>query len=277
MKIIVTGASGQLGCDLTKVLESEHNLFLFDIDLDVTDAKKVLKTAKEISPDVVIHSAAYTDVDGCESNQDIAYNVNAIGAQNVAIACNEINAAMVYVSTDFIFDGAKKEPYIEFDNPNPLSVYGCSKLAGEYFVSHLLNKYYICRTAWLYGKNGKNFVKTILKLADEKDELKVVNDQFGSPTYSFDLAQKIGELVKENAYGIYHTTNSGSCSWFEFARKILEFGGKDNVKISPISSDELDRPAKRPFYSVLRNYCLELKKFSPMRSYEEALRDYFGK
>lgn len=277
MKIIITGASGQLGCDLTKTLESEHNLFLFDMDLDVTDAKKVSRTIEEISPDVVIHSAAYTDVDGCEVNQDIAYKVNAVGAQNVAIACNKINAAMVYVSTDFVFDGNKKEPYIEFDNPNPLSIYGCSKLAGEYFVSHLLSKYYICRTAWLYGRNGKNFVKTILRLADERNELKIVDDQIGSPTYSFDLARKIKEIIQEDAYGVYHITNNGNCSWFGFAKKILEFAGKDNVKVLPIDSDELNRPAKRPAYSVLRNYCLELKGFSPMRNYEEALKDYFCK
>ncbi|MDI6892254.1 MAG: dTDP-4-dehydrorhamnose reductase [Actinomycetota bacterium] len=276
MKILITGSEGQLGRDLVRVLSDEHELFPFDLDMDVTVLDGTMKTVTTISPDVVIHAAAYTDVDGCELNPDLAYKVNALGTQNVALTCQRCGAAMLYVSTDFVFDGKKGEPYLEFDEPNPISVYGRSKLAGERYVTSLLDRYYITRTAWLFGKHGRNFVKTILKLAEEREELTVVDDQMGSPTYSLDLAKTIAELVKTGWYGLYHTTNSGSCSWFEFAKKILECAGKRGVKVSPITSEELNRPAPRPTYSVLKNYCLELRGIQPLRHYEEALRDYFS-
>lgn len=276
VKVLITGSEGQLGRDLVRVLSDEHELFPFDLDMDVTDFDGTMKTVTTISPDVVIHAAAYTDVDGCELDADLAYKVNALGTQNVALACQKCGAAALYVSTDFVFDGKKGEPYLEFDEPNPLSVYGRSKLAGERYVASLLDRYYITRTAWLFGKHGRNFVKTILKLAEEREELTVVGDQVGSPTYSLDLAKTIAELIKTGWYGLYHTTNSGSCSWFEFAKKILEYAGKRGVKVSPITSEELNRPAPRPAYSVLRNYCLELRGIQPLRHYEEALRDYFS-
>jgi len=276
VKVLITGSEGQLGKDLVRMLSDEHELFPFDLDMDVTILDGTMKTVTTISPDVVIHAAAYTDVDGCELNPDLAYKVNALGTQNVALACQRCGAAMLYVSTDFVFDGKKREPYLEFDEPNPLSVYGRSKLAGERYVTSLLDRYYITRTAWLFGKQGRNFVKTILKLAEEREELTVVDDQVGSPTYSLDLAKTIAELIKTGWYGLYHTTNSGSCSWFEFAKKILEYADKRGVKVSPITSEELSRPAPRPAYSVLKNYCLELRGIQPLRHYEEALRDYFS-
>lgn len=276
MKILITGAEGQLGRDLVKVLSDRHQLFPFDLDLDITDYSKIISTIPSVKPDLVIHAGAMTDVDGCELNPDLAFKVNALGTQNVALACQQSNAKIVYLSTDFVFDGRKREPYTEFDTPNPLSVYGKSKLAGENYLTSLLPEHYIIRTAWLYGKEGKNFVKTILKLAEEKDELRVVNDQVGSPTYSYDLAEMIAKIIETDFFGIYHVTNAASISWYEFAQKILEMAGKGGVKIIPITSDELNRPAPRPAYAVLRNYVLELRGIGKMRHFEEALKDYFS-
>jgi len=274
MRIIITGSEGQLGYDLSEAL-AEHDLVLLDInELDITDFNAVIKKINDIKPQALINSAAFTNVDGCEENPALAYQVNAIGTQNLAIACQKADAAMLYVSTDFVFDGAKKSPYTEFDDPGPLSVYGRSKLAGERYVSSLLNKYFIVRTAWLYGLHGHNFVKTMLKLAAQRDELTVVNDQFGSPTFSRDLAQKIAEIIVTGEFGLYHAVNAGSCSWFDFSREILRLAGLD-TPIRPISSGELNRPAPRPAYSVLKNYSLELRGFSPMRPWKSGLAEYF--
>lgn len=276
MRIMITGASGQLGTDLVDVL-SEHELYPVDIEeLDITDYTDVVRQVTGFEPDIVIHAAAYTDVDGCELNPDRAYQVNAIGTQNLALACQRADAAMLYVSTDFVFDGSKQAPYLEFDDPNPLSVYGRSKLAGERYVTSLLHRHYVCRTAWLYGWYGANFVKTVLRLAEEQTELKIVNDQFGSPTFSRDLARKLGAITVSGQYGIYHTVNEGSCSWFEFAREILKLAGKSEVKVKPIATEKLGRPAPRPAYSVLRNFSLEMRGFAPFRPWREALEEYFS-
>lgn len=274
-KIVITGANGQLGQDLVKVIGTRYETFLFDLDLDVTDNHAVVSTITRINPDVVIHAAAYTDVDGCESNIKTAYGVNAIGAGNVAIAAQKTGAKMVYVSTDYVFDGTKTEPYLEFDDTNPMSVYGRSKLGGERLVTSLCNRYFIVRTAWLYGAGGNNFVKTMLRLAEEKDELTVVNDQTGSPTFSHDLAAKIIELVMTEKFGFYHATNSGSCTWFDFAKSIMEMKGI-NIPIKPVSTEEFPRPAHRPRYSVLDNLGLELNGFSPMPPYLDALERYLA-
>ncbi|HEX21159.1 MAG TPA: dTDP-4-dehydrorhamnose reductase [Actinobacteria bacterium] len=274
MKIIVTGSKGQLGHDLAEALAG-HDLILLDInELDITDFNAVLRKVDEVKPQALINSAAYTNVDGCEENPALAYKVNAVGTQNLAIACQKFDIAMLYVSTDFVFDGNHDVPYTEFDDPNPLSVYGRSKLAGERYVASLLNKYFIVRTAWLYGTHGHNFVKTMLKLAAQRDKLAVVNDQFGSPTFSRDLAQKIAEIIVTGEYGLYHAVNTGSCSWFDFSREILRQAGVD-IPIKPISSHELERPAPRPAYSVLKNYSLELRGFSPMRPWKSGLTEYF--
>ncbi|HID30841.1 MAG TPA: dTDP-4-dehydrorhamnose reductase, partial [Desulfobacterales bacterium] len=206
----------------------------------------------------------------------ITPEVNAIGTQNVALACGRLNAAMVYLSTDFVFNGRKRQPYIEFDEPDPLSVYGRSKLAGEMYVRALLRKWFIVRTSWLFGKHGKNFVETILRLAGEQDELRVVNDQIGSPTYAGDLVPEMTRLIATEAYGIYHIANHGSCSWFDYARRILEWAHVRNVRVVPISTEALGRPAPRPAFSVLRNYCMELTIGDRMRSWEEGLVDYLS-
>lgn len=276
MKILVTGSEGQLGSDLLKILPESHEVLGCDIqDWDITDLPTALENVKKIKPEVVINAAAYTDVDGCELNPDLAYRVNTLGAHNLAIASHKVGAVMVHVSTDFIFDGKKGSPYLEFDPPNPLSVYGKSKLASEQWVAAVLNTYFVVRTAWLYGRKGKNFVKTILRLAQEREVLRIVDDQIGSPTYSWDLARKIAELIETQAYGVYHATNTGQTSWYEFARDILRLAGK-KAKVERISSEELARPAARPAFSVLRNYCLEQRGFPPLRDYREALEEFFS-
>ncbi|MBZ4687976.1 MAG: rfbD [Clostridiales bacterium] len=274
MKILVTGSDGMLGSDLVDVLSQENEVIAATLnDFDITDIDKTLSWLKNSKPDIVIHSAAYTDVDGCESNIDTAYKVNGLGARNIALACNELDAAMVYISTDYVFDGEKGTAYTEFDDTNPLSIYGKSKLAGENYVKSLLNRYYIVRTSWLYGKNGKNFVTTMINLSKKMDELKVVNDQIGSPTYTPDLAKAVSQLIRKPTYGIYNITNSDYCSWFDYAREIFKIANI-NIKVYPTTTEEFNRPAPRPKYSVLDNYCWKLEGYKPLRSYREALKEY---
>lgn len=274
MRIIITGADGQLGHDLKRTLKG-HDLFAFTKDdLDIGDLPTVIRKFEETAPDAAVNCAAYTDVDGCESNIDHAYRVNAGGPQNLAIACERVGADLLQVSTDFIFDGKKDSPYVEFDRPDPLSIYGSSKLAGEKYVSSLTNRYYIVRTAWLYGHNGNNFVKSIIRIAKEKEKLQIVNDQIGTPTFTFDLAERITDIIESRSYGIYHVVNGGQCSWYDFGKKILDLAGLER-KVEPISSKDLDRPATRPEYSVLDDRSLRTRGFSPLRSWESGLAAYF--
>ncbi|KGG79735.1 spore coat protein [Caloranaerobacter azorensis H53214] len=277
MKILITGADGMLGSDLQKVLKKDHELILGTIDIfDITDIDTTINFIKINKPDLVIHAAAYTDVDGCESNIDQAYRVNALGARNIAVGCNYTDAAMVYISTDYVFDGQKGNSYTEFDATNPLSVYGKSKLEGENFVKRICDRHYIVRTSWLFGKNGKNFITTMLKLAEIRDEISVVDDQVGSPTYTLDLAKAISQLIAKPTYGTFHITNSDYCSWYQFAKEIFEIAGKSKIRVNRISTEELNRPAPRPKYSVLNNYCWHLQGYDKIRSYKEALREYIS-
>jgi len=278
LKILITGSKGQLGSELVDLLSKENEVHGFGHkELDITDKNRVINTVSKIVPDIVIHCAAFVDADGCESNIKTAFDVNTVGSGNVAIASKKTKSIMVYISTDYVFDGKKTSPYLESDIPNPINIYGISKYGGELIVKNLLNKFFIVRTSWLYGKGGKNFVNIILRLVRDKKELKVVNDQVGSPTYVPDLAKAISALISTNYYGIYHITNSGECSWYEFAKKILEYVKIKNVKVTPISTEELNRPAPRPKYSVLRNFNLEKKKIYKMRNWELALKDFFKK
>jgi len=277
MKVLVTGSKGQLGYEIMNMLNEKEDVVGIDIEtLDITDSKNCYQYITSLQPDVVIHTAAYTNVDGCESNADLAYRVNVIGTQNIASACLACDAKMIYISTDFVFDGKKNDPYDEFDDPNPISIYGRSKLAGEKMVQSILNKYFIVRTAWLYGLNGNNFVKTMLRLAKEKDEISVVNDQWGTPTYTKDLSQVICKLLYTNNYGIYHGSNKGSCTWYDFAKKIFELAEMKNIIVKPITTEDLGRPAKRPKYSVLRNYMLELTIGDSFRQWESSLEEYIS-
>ncbi len=294
MRILITGASGMLGTDLVETLSKEHEVVGLDIKTppftvhrsqftvcDITNEKEVMKAVCDVKPEVVIHAAAYTDVDGCEKNEDLAYRVNGTGTRNVTLACQKCKAVMAYISTDFVFDGEKKELYLESDKPNPLSIYGKSKLEGERYISSLLDKYFIIRTSWLFGRHGRNFVNTILKLAQEKKELRIVNDQIGSPTYTKDLAQSIKKLITDHCsqstdFGIYHISNSGSCSWYEFAQEILRVKGY-GLRVKGISSEELERPARRPKFSVLDNSRYIKTVGKPLRPWQKALKEYIGK
>jgi dTDP-4-dehydrorhamnose reductase len=272
LKIALTGSDGMLGSDIKNVFSDVKLIGLTLHDFDITDLDKSVKAIKEIKPDYLIHTAAYTDVDGSESNPDTAFLVNGIGARNIAMACEEIRCPVIYISTDYVFDGTKKETYNEWDKTNPINMYGLSKLLGEQFVKSLTNRFYIVRTSWLYGRNGKNFVDTIIRLLSEKGSIDVVNDQVGSPTYTYDLARKLRELIGRG-YGTYHVTNTSHCSWYEFAVEIARAKGI-NKKINPMTSEKLNRPAKRPAFSVLNNTMLKLEGLEPARHWKEALKDY---
>lgn len=274
MKILITGSNGMLGHDLISVLKKEHDLVLTTSKtLDITDKDKTIDFIFDTKPDIVINSAAYTDVDGCEENSDLAFSVNGDGVRNLALACREIDCPLVHISTDYIFNGKNDRPWVEDDEIGPISVYGKSKLEGEQAILEILDRYFIVRTAWLYGINGKNFPKTMLELAKNHSEITVVYDEVGSPTYSLDLAEGISELIETDYYGIYHLTNSGSCSWCEFARYIFEIADED-VNVIPVTASEFARPAPRPSYSVLENKKWIEKGFKPLRSYKEAIKDY---
>ncbi|HWR09225.1 dTDP-4-dehydrorhamnose reductase [Sporomusa sp.] len=272
MRILVTGANGQLGREIAKQGQ-DHELMLTDVDtLDITDSKATMSLFREVRPQAVIHCAAYTNVDGAESDPDRAFSVNVIGAQNMAAGCLETGARMVYVSTDYVFDGSSSKLYREFDVVNPQTVYGRTKWQGEEIVRQILGRHYIMRTAWLYG-DGNNFVRTMLRLAGENPSLRVVHDQVGTPTSTVDLSWAIFRLLASDAYGTYHATCQGKCSWYEFACEIFRQAGK-SVEVVPVTTAEFVRPAKRPAYSVLDNYMLRMSVGDPIRNWQESLSEY---
>jgi len=273
MKILLTGSNGQLGTDFLRASGPEHEVVAHDLDLDITDRAVVATRVAEVAPDIVVNAAAYTNVDGAEADELNAYRVNALGPQNIALACQAAGVPMLHVSTDFVFSGDATVPYTEFDRPDPTGVYGKSKYAGEQYVTGLLDRYYICRTSWLYGVGGPNFVKTMLKAGRERPEVKVVDDQEGSPTYSLDLARKLLEIIETGAYGVYHLSNQGSITWNRFTKDIFEIAGLD-TPVLPISTAELARPAPRPRFSTMRGLALELQGIPPMRPYREALEEF---
>ncbi|MDO5848659.1 MAG: dTDP-4-dehydrorhamnose reductase [Methanobrevibacter sp.] len=274
MKILITGSNGMLGHDLIEVFHEDNVLInTTSKTLDITNRDDVINFIGKEKPDVVINSAAYTNVDDCETNQEMAYAVNGDGVKNLALACKETDSVLVHISTDYVFKGDKDTPRLENDELGPMSIYGKSKLKGEEAILSILDKYFIIRTAWLYGCNGGNFPKTMLELAKEHDTLTVVYDEVGSPTYTLDLAKAISELIKTDNYGIYHVTNSDSCSWFEFAKLIFELADVD-VEVTPVTAKEFARPAPRPSYSVLDNRKWVENGFEPLRSYKDAIKDY---
>lgn len=276
MKVLITGASGQLGLEIIAQLEKQTEVYkLVKADrrgLDITNLDEVNKKISLEKPDVVINCAAHTAVDLCEEDIDNAYKVNAIGPRNLAITCEKVGAKFVQVSTDYVFDGKGISPYKEDDITCPNSIYGKSKLMGEQFTKEFCSKYFIVRTAWLYG-NGNNFVKTMLKLSENNKELNVVNDQYGSPTSTVDLAKSIIELINTEYYGTYHGTCEGQCSWYDFAKKIFEINNID-IKVNPVTSEEFKRPAPRPQYSVLDNFMFKLVGLNSFRNWEDALKEY---
>ncbi|MCX8043771.1 MAG: dTDP-4-dehydrorhamnose reductase [Desulfobacterota bacterium] len=278
MRILITGSSGMLGRELAERLHPAHELILRDIDgLDVRDASAVYGEIKRLSPEVVINCAAATDVDWCEYYPEQAFAVNAEGARNIAEACAVTGALMCHLSTDYVFDGSATRPYTEQDIPHPISVYGRSKLAGERYVREIVSRHIIVRTSWLYGVYGKNFIETILRLSETRHELRVVNDQTGSPTYAEDLAWVIEQLVTLPApYGTYHVCNTGICTWHDFAVAALSLAGRQTAVV-PITTEELGRAAPRPRFSVLDNAHVSATLGITLRHWCDALTAYMYK
>jgi dTDP-4-dehydrorhamnose reductase len=276
VKVLVLGARGMLGQDLVEILAPEYEVIPWDLaEIDITRERETIEKIKGIRPQAIINCAAYTDVDACETHRDRALLVNAEGARHVALASTAIKARLIHLSTDYVFNGAAILPYKESSPPNPVSVYGQSKLQGELYIRQIVEDYVIIRTAWLYGPRGRNFVEAILRQAEAGKEIRVVNDQQGSPTFTGDLGLAIKSLLPIAEQGIFHVTNSGSCTWFEFSMRILEEGGYKETKAIPISSNELGRPAKRPAYSILDLSHYEETTGYKMRSWQDALKDYF--
>lgn len=272
MKVLITGANGQLGRALQKVL-IEDELYLYDShDMDITNFEKVEEIIGIKKPDVIINCAAHTKVDLCEVDVENAYRINAIGARNLAVASSKMNSKLVHISTDYVFEGNNPASLREDELVKPNTIYGKSKLMGEEFVKRLSKNHFIIRTAWLYG-DGDNFVRTMLKLSKQHKKLKVVNDQIGTPTSTKDLANLINKLIRTEYYGTYHGTCHGKCSWYDFAVKIFEYM-KVDIEVEPCTTDEFPRPAKRPEFSVLDNFMLRIQGLDVFRTWEDAIEDY---
>lgn len=274
---LITGCNGQLGRALNELLADNREIRIKNTDvdtLDICNLEAVRAMTAAVKPDVIINCAAHTAVDRCETDRDNAYNINANGPKNLAIAAEENGASIVQVSTDYVFDGDSQKPYYEEDAVNPQSVYGSTKLAGEQEVAKAANRYYIVRTAWLYGE-GKNFVRTMLNLAKTNNRITVVNDQFGSPTTALELAKAILYILENGEYGIYHATCEGMTSWYEFACRIFKEAGV-KAEVVPVSSEEYKTEAKRPKYSVLENAHLKRINYT-MKNWEDALVEYLEK
>lgn len=281
MKVLVTGSAGQLGQDLVLLLQKQgHQVLGCDRqEMDITNLDQCVEIITGFRPDAVIHCAAHTAVDAAETDIDAAYLINAAGSRNVALAAEKAGAKLVYISTDYVFGGMGTQPYHEYDNTDPKSIYGKSKRAGEILVQSLSSKYFIVRTSWVYGKYGSNFVKTMLKLGQEKPQLQVVNDQIGSPTYTVDLANFLLELIQTEKYGVYHASNSEFCTWYEFTQAIFAeaeelLGLKFTAKLEPCTTEQFPRPAPRPRYSVLEHLSIRTNGFRDIRPWREGLRDF---
>lgn len=277
MKVLVTGVKGQLGYDVVNELTARgHEAVGVDVqDMDITDAEAVDRVIKAAAPDAVIHCAAYTAVDAAEDNEEICRKVNAGGTQNIANVCKELDIKMIYISTDYVFNGEGERPWEPDDERGPVSVYGQTKYEGELAVQNTLEKYFIVRIAWVFGINGKNFVKTMLKLAETHDTLRVVDDQFGSPTYTFDLSKLLVDMIETEKYGVYHATNEGICSWYEFACAIFQEAGLgDRITVNPVSTAEYGAKASRPANSRMSKEKLTQNGFRKLPPWQDALKRY---
>jgi dTDP-4-dehydrorhamnose reductase len=278
VRILLFGSNGQLARDLALRLAEHTVVPRTHEQLDIRDAETVTRSVSESNPDFIINTAAYHRVDDCEDHPELAFGVNAAGVYNLARAAQLHKSVLVHFSTDYVFDGSKALPYTEADRPNPLSIYGMSKLAGERLIERYCEKYFILRTCGLYGAGGSaskggNFVRSILRAAENKKPLRVVDDQIVTPTSTADLAHKVSELIEHNAYGIYHMTNTGECSWFDFAHEILRLGGI-SAEVTPVSAQEFGANAQRPAYSVLDNARLRALGISDFRTWHEALAEF---
>lgn len=275
MRVFVTGVKGQLGYDVMNELEKQGLEGIgVDIDeMDITDADQVNKVIKEATPDAVIHCAAYTAVDAAEDNEEICRKVNAQGTENIAKVCEELDIKMMYISTDYVFNGQGERPWEPDDEREPLNVYGQTKYEGELAIEEHVKKFFTVRIAWVFGVNGKNFIKTMLNLGKTHDHLTVVNDQTGSPTYTYDLARLLVDMIQTDKYGRYHATNEGICTWYEFACEIFKQAGM-NVSVAPVSSDEYPSKAKRPSNSRMDKSKLTANGFTPLPTWQDALSRY---
>ena len=274
-KIIVTGANGQLGRAINQQYagNSEYELINTDVDeLDITRIESVMDLARRVQPYAIINCAAYTAVEACEQEEDLAFRINAIGARNLSIAASETGAKLVHVSTDYVFDGNGSRPYRETDPVGPQGAYGRTKLAGENFVKEFSDRHYIVRTAWLYG-DGKNFVKTMLRLSETNDVIRVVKDQVGSPTSAVELAKAIAYLLPTENYGLFHGTCEGDCSWAQFTEEIFRLAGR-KTKVDPITSEEYGAAVKRPAYSILENYMFKMTTDYMFADWHDAIAEY---
>lgn len=275
MKVFVTGVRGQLGHDVVKELE-KRGIEAVGVDIqemDITDEASVSRVIRGESPDAVIHCAAYTAVDAAEENEDLCRRVNADGPRYIAKVCRDLDIKMIYISTDYVFSGQGEKPWEPEDEKAPQSVYGRTKYEGELAVQELLEKYFIVRIAWVFGVNGRNFVKTMLKLSENHDVITVVNDQFGSPTYTYDLARLLVDMVLTDKYGVYHATNEGICSWYDFARAIFEEAGI-SMTVKPVSTAEYGAKASRPANSRMSKDKLEENGFERLPDWRDALKRY---
>ena len=275
MRILVTGVKGQLGYDVMNELTKRgHTGIGVDVEeMDITDAAKVEQVIKESEVEAVIHCAAYTAVDAAEDNAELCHKINAEGTENIAKVCKELDLKMIYISTDYVFNGEGTRPWEPDDEREPLNVYGQAKYEGELAVEKYLEKYYIVRIAWVFGVNGKNFIKTMLNLSETHDELSVVNDQIGSPTYTYDLAKLLVDMVETDKYGRYHATNEGLCTWYEFATEIFRQAGKE-ITVHPVTSDQFPSKARRPHNSRMSKDKLEANGFDRLPTWQDALNRY---
>lgn len=277
MKVLVTGTKGQLGYDVVNELEKRgHTAVAVDIEeMDITDAVSVERVITEAEVEAVIHCAAYTAVDAAEDNVEICRRVNAEGTENIAKVCKKLDLKMIYISTDYVFDGEGERPWEPDDERHPLNVYGQTKYEGELAVEKYLEKYFIVRIAWVFGVNGKNFIKTMLKLSETHEELNVVDNQVGSPTYTYDLAVLLVDMVESDKYGRYHATNEGLCTWYEFAKEIFRQAGVE-VKVNPVTSDMFPAKAKRPKNSRMSKEKLDANGFHRLPTWQDALERYLS-
>lgn len=274
-KIMITGCDGQLGRALNKEFAGNNDLELVNTDvaqLDITNNEKVMEFVGQVKPYAIINCAAHTAVDACEAQADLAFRINALGPRNLSIAATKNQAKLIHISTDYVFPGDGTRPYTELDPTGPKAVYGVTKLAGENFVKEFAKDYFILRTAWLYGE-GKNFVKTMLRLSESNDVVSVVNDQFGTPTSASELAKAIAYLLPTDNYGVFHATCEGSCSWDDFAREIFRLAGK-KTEVKSISTEEFNAPAPRPAYSILENYMFKQTGQFAFADWHDAIAEY---
>ena len=276
MKILITGSKGQLGHDLMNELEKRGIEYIgVDVEeMDITDADACRRVITEAAPDAVIHCAAYTAVDAAEDNVELCRKINAEGTKNIAEVCRDLDIKMMYISTDYVFNGEGTRPWEPDDHREPLNIYGLTKYEGEVYIERLVKKFFTVRIAWVFGVNGKNFIKTMLRLGKERGAVSVVDDQIGSPTYTYDLARLLVDMIQTEEYGRYHATNEGLCSWYEFACEIFRQAGRDEVTVTPVDSSQFPAKAKRPKNSRMDRSKLVEKGFTPLPTWQDALGRY---